>query len=345
MNSSKKNRLCGGLSRVPLCSVLPTPLEEAPRLSQSLGGTRILFKRDDLTGLALGGNKIRNMEYIFGDLLDQGCDSVITTAGVQSNMCRSAAAAACRLGLKSVLLLRGSGNEERQGNLLLDELLGADIRFIHTQDPYDSRVPIWLEEVKQELLSIGHRPYILHLTAITSTIATIAYVDASEELVVQFDKLDLEPDYLFLTVGSGITMSGLVLGLKHLGRPIRVVGISGSAQAEFLSERIVGYANQAAEMLGLSTKVNTNDFTIHDQYIGPGYGLPYTPVITAIQKVAQLEGILLDPVYTGKCMSGLIDQIELGKLSRKHCVVFLHSGGVPSLFHQHKTITSKIMKS
>ena len=140
-------------------------------------------------------------------------------------------------------------------------------------------------------------------------------------------------------------MSGLVLGLKHLGRPIRVVGISGSAQAVFLSERIVGYANQAAEMLGLPTKVNSKDFTIHDQYIGPGYGLPYTPVIAAIQKVAQLEGNLLDPVYTGKCMSGLIDQIELGKLSRKDCVVFLHSGGVPSLFHQHKTITSEIMKS
>jgi len=326
--------LCSGLPRMSLCSVLPTPLEDAPRLSQAIGGTRLLFKRDDLTGLSLGGNKIRNMEFIFGELLQKGCDSVIATAGVQSNMCRATAAAASRLGLKSVLLLRGSGNEERKGNLLLDELLGADIRLIPTEDPYDPRVAVWLEEVRDELQTQGHKPYLLHLTGVTATVAACAYVDAAEELVGQFDAQGLNPDLFYVTVGSGVTMAGLVLGFKHLGRPVRLVGVSSSAKSGFLSERIVQYANQASEFLELSTRVSAEDFILHDQYVGPGYAKSYPGVKDAIRLAAQEEGILLDPVYTGKCMHGLLDQIRGGAIAKDHTVVFLHSGGAPNLFVQ-----------
>ena len=144
--------LCSALPRVSLCSVLPTPLEEAPRLSKALGDIRLLIKREDLTGLATGGNKIRNLEYIFGDIQAQDCDAVITTAGVQSNMCRATAAAASRMGMTCSLLLRGSGDEAEQGNLLLNRLLGADVRFIPTKDPYDPRVTAWLDDAKRELV-------------------------------------------------------------------------------------------------------------------------------------------------------------------------------------------------
>ena len=334
------SKLCSDLARVPLCSVLPTPLEEAPRLSKALGDIRILVKREDLTGLATGGNKIRNLEYIFGDVREQRCDAVITTAGVQSNMCRATAAAASRLGMQCVLLLRGSGNEAEQGNLLLDRLLGADVRFIPTLDPYDERVTGWLDEVKQELESRGRRPYILHLTGITSTLATCAYVDGAEELASQFASLDVMPDWLYVTIGAGITMAGLVLGFKHLGVGTRVVGVSLNSKTDFLDNRIADYANNAAALLGLETQVTSDDFDVLDYYIGPGYGEPYPETIATIRLVAREEGLLLDPVHTGKCMTALRDQIDVGNIRDDQTVVFVHSGGVPNLFAQAEQMTN-----
>lgn len=325
--------IASSLPRITLCSHLPTPLERAPRLSTALGGPEIWFKRDDLTGLALGGNKIRNMEFIFGELLERGCDSVITTAGVQSNMCRATAAAAGRLGLECVLLLRGPEDAERQGNLLLDELLGADIRFLPTKDPYHPRTTEWLEEVRSELMKEGRSPYVLHLTGETSALAACAYVDAAEELCAQFDDLGISPDHLFLTAGSGVTMSGLVLGFKHLGREVKTVGIMCSnSTREFLCDRICKYANGAAERLGISTRVDAGDFLIHDAYVGPGYALCYPEVVDAIQLAGRQEGVLLDPVYTGKCMVGLKDQIATGALAESKQIVFLHTGGAPGIF-------------
>jgi len=326
--------ICAGLPRVSLCSSLPTPLEKMQRLSDALGGPAIWIKRDDLTGLALGGNKIRNHEFIFGEILSQGCDAVITTAGVQSNMCRATAAAAAKLGLTCVLLLRGTGDEPRQGNLLLDDLLGADVRFIPTPDAYDPRVPEWLDDVKEELERAGKRPYVLHLTGATAALATCAYVDASQELVRQFDEVGRHPDCIYVTTGSGITAAGLSLGLKHLGCHTRVVGVSSAAPSAFLKGRIVDYATAAALKLNLQTRVLASDFDVLDAYIGPGYGQSYPEVYKTIRRVAQTEGLLLDPVYTGKCFTGLLDQIDKGVISRDQHVVFLHSGGAPNLFAQ-----------
>lgn len=326
--------ICADLPRVSLCGSLPTPLEKLSRLSAECDGPELWIKRDDLTGLAFGGNKIRNHEFIFGEILAQGCDAVITTAGVQSNMCRATAAAAAKLGLKCVLLLRGTGDEPQLGNLLLDDLLGADVRFIPTKDPYDPRVPVWLDEVKQELEAVGRKPYVLHLTGATATLATCAYIDASQELVRQFDEMGIGPDWVFVTTGSGITAAGLTLGLKHLGRKTRVVGVSSAADAAFLKSRIVGYANAAAEKLNLAARVVASDFDVLDDYIGPGYGQSYPKVHKTIRRVAQTEAVLLDPVYTGKCFTGLLDQIEKGYLLREETVVFLHSGGGPNLFAQ-----------
>ncbi len=329
--------ICGGLARVALCASLPTPLQEMKRLSGRVG-VRLMVKREDATGLAFGGNKIRNHEFIFGDILSRGCDAVITTAGVQSNMCRATAAAASQLGMHCVLLLRGSVEERGQGNLLLDRLLGAEVRFIPTQDPYDERVPRWLEEVKAELIREGRKPYVLHLTGETSTLATCAYVSGGEELARQFRDLEVEPEWIYATAGSGITAAGLALGLKHLGMRTRVVAVSSSAEANFLKERIEGYANAAAEMLGLSTRITGTDFGVLDQYVGPGYGMSTSEVIETIRMVAREEAIVLDPVYTGKCMTGLMDQIMKGTVKANESVVFLHSGGGPNLFAQAETL-------
>jgi D-cysteine desulfhydrase family pyridoxal phosphate-dependent enzyme len=334
--------LCHDLPRVSLCSILPTPLEEAPRLSKALGDVHLLVKREDLTGLATGGNKIRNLEYIFGEVLEQGCDAVITTAGVQSNMCRATAATTARLGMGCVLLLRGTGEETEQGNLLLDRLLGADVRFIPTKDPYDERVTSWLDDARQELESQGRQPYILHLTGITSTLATCAYVDGAQELATQFSSLGRVPEWLYVTVGSGITMAGLVLGLKHLNLPTRVVGVSASSAADFLVSRVVDYANCAAERLGLDTRISENEFDLLDEYVGPGYGKSYPDVIETIRLAAREEGLLLDPVYTGKCMTALRDQISRDHIVNGESVVFLHSGGVPNLFDQAEVVRRDI---
>lgn len=323
---------CKQLPRVALCGSLPTPLDQMPRLSDEVG-VDLYVKREDATGLAFGGNKIRNHEFIFGEILDQGCDAVITTAGVQSNMCRATAAAAAKLGLECVLLLRGTGDEPEQGNLLLDRLLGADVRFIPTEDPYDPRVPVWLNEVKSELGAKGLRPYVLHLTGETSTLATCAYVDGAEEMAEQFDEIGIDPDWVFVTAGSGITTAGLATGMKHLGRRTKVVGVSSAAKQDFLIERIAGYGNAAAEKLGIETRLTSDDVTVLDQYVGPGYGKSYPAVIETIERVARTEAVLLDPVYTGKCMTGLMEQIETGAVKQGETVVFLHSGGGPNLFN------------
>ena len=329
--------ICSGIPRVELCASLPTPLQEMARLSERLG-VRLLVKREDQTGLAFGGNKIRNHEFIFGDIVAQGCDAVITTAGVQSNMCRATAAAASRLWMTCVLLLRGSGNEVPQGNLLLDQLLGADVRFIQTDDPYDSRVPGWLDEVRTELVGRGLRPYVLHLTGETSTLAVCAYVSGAEELAAQFREMDCVPEWLYVTTGSGITAAGLALGFKHLGLPTRVVGISSNSSSEFLTDRMVQYAGCAPNRLGITTMLEAADFDVLDTYVGPGYGKGYPKVFETIRMVAREEAILLDPVYTGKCMTGLMDQVEKGHVSQGSSVVFLHSGGGPNLFAQSEQL-------
>lgn len=301
------------------------------RLSACLG-VRVLIKREDLTGLAFGGNKVRNHEFIFGEIRAKGCDAVITTAGVQSNMCRVTAAAAAKLGMSCVLLLRGSGEEAEQGNLLLDRLLGADVRFIPTRDPYDTRVPEWLDAARNELLARGLTPYVLHLTGETSTLATCAYLDGARELNAQFDAQGVDPDRLFVTAGSGITAAGLALGLKHLGRRARVVGVSSAASADFLVERIVGYANAAAERTGIETRLTASDVDVLDGYVGPGYGEATAEGLAAIRETAETEAIVLDPVYTGKCMAGLMDQVRTGAVAAGETVVFLHSGGGPNVF-------------
>lgn len=334
--------ITGKLPRANL-TYLPTPLEEAPRLSAALGGPRLWIKRDDRSGLAFGGNKPRIFDYVFGDVLAQGCDMVITPAGPQSNHLREVTAAANRLGLKSVIVIFGAdGSEEPQGNRLLFDLLGAEIRYFptdHHDAYYDPALLEFTEGIRAEFEARGHKPYVVHFATRSGVLGTVAHVEAAEEMARQFEEMEQIPDFLYVPTGSGVTTSGFVLGFKHLGIPTRVVGCSLIWPAGRIAEDTARYANAGAEELGLSTRVNTGDFTMLDATEG-GYGVITPPVSEAIRMMARNEGILLDPTYNGKAMATLIAQIRSGALASGQSAVLLHTGGVPALFDKNKELAS-----
>lgn len=314
---------------------LPTPLEEAKRLSDVLGGPRIFLKRDDLTGIGLGGNKVRKLEFIIGKALEEGADTLVVCGGFQSNMARVSAAMANRVGMKVELVLGGLPGEPRPpiGNLLLDHLLGAGIRLVDT-------VPRWefsefLHEIAEELRSEGRRPFVLAPGG-SSPEGMAGYFSATLEMARQFSEKGIEPNRIFVAVGSGSTFGGLVLGAMHVDPSFEVVGISVSRMSDYLSEKIPQLTADAIGLLGLDKPARGEDLTTYDQYIGEGYGALTDGACEAIRLVAETEGVFLDPVYTGKCMAGLVDLIRKGIVGRDETVVFIHTGGSPALFAYEK---------
>jgi D-cysteine desulfhydrase family pyridoxal phosphate-dependent enzyme len=330
VGESEADRRIQAMPRARLAT-LPTPLEEASRLSEALGGPRILFKRDDLTGFALGGNKVRKLEYLIGSALAGGMDSLVVCGGLQSNLARIAAAMGRRLGLEVVLVLGGEPGESREpvGNLLLDRLYGAAVRTIQT-------VPRWefgtaVEDAAAELRRRGRRPYVVPLGG-SSPEGIAGYLEASKELAAQLEQRRITPSRLYVPIGSGGTYTGLVLGAMNYLTGWQVVGVSVSRTREYLLEHIPSAASSAAEALGLSRVPGKSDLCIDDGYVGPGYGAITEGCRDAIRVVAGSEGVLLDPVYSGKAMHGLMDHIRRGLLGRQDTVVFLHTGGWPALF-------------
>jgi 1-aminocyclopropane-1-carboxylate deaminase/D-cysteine desulfhydrase-like pyridoxal-dependent ACC family enzyme len=315
---------------------LPTPLEEAPRLSQALGGPRIHIKREDLSGLAFGGNKSRLMEYVMGDLLARGVDAVVAAAAAQSNKLREVAAAAARFGLRAVLLIDDERPARLQGNLLLLDLLGAEVRYLgkpppgHNMLAADSIV-VAQDEVRAELEREGHVVEVLDRRQAYGALATAAYVDAACELMDQFAAQGIDPDHVFVTAGGSATIAGLVLGLKHRGCRARVVGASILQAPEVVKAGAVGLAARCSGLLGIATTIEAADFTVLD-YAAPGYGIVTRPVVDAIRLAAAHHGMVLDPVYNGKTMAALIDQVHAGALGPEHSVVYVNTGGGPALF-------------
>jgi len=310
---------------------LPTPLEEASRLSEALGGPRILFKRDDLTGFALGGNKVRKLEFIVGSAVARGMDSLVVSGGLQSNMARIAAAMGRRLGLEVVLVLGGEPGESRKpvGNLLLDRLYGASVQTIYT-------VPRWefgtaVEDAAEELRRRGRRPYVVPLGG-SSPEGIAGYLEATKELAAQLAQRSITPSRLYVPIGSGGTYTGLVLGAMNYRTSWQVTGVSVSRTREYLLEHIAAAAAAAADAFAFSKTPGSSDLCIEDSYVGPGYGSMTEGCREAISVVARTEGVLLDPVYSGKAMYGLMDHIRRGLLGRQDTVVFLHTGGWPALF-------------
>ena len=328
---TRVDSLTAGLARVPLAQ-WPTPLEAAPQLSAALGGPPLWVKREDLSGLALGGNKTRQLEFLMAAALAEGAQALVTTAAVQSNFCRACAAAGAKLGVKVGLLLRGSPDDDLQGNYLLDKVLGAELRFIDTRDPYDPRVPGWLDEFVADFRARGLATQVLHLPGRSGTLGAAAMVCTGEEMARQFAQQGLLPQAVFAAVGSGLTVAGLVLAFKALGVPARVVGISVQRPADFIKPLIVERANAAAALLGLALRVQAADFDIDDRFMGSGYGVPSQGAVEAILLGGRTEGLVFDPVYSGKALAGMLALVRDHSWRGAAPLVFFHSGGAPGLF-------------
>jgi len=330
----------GGVPRIRLAN-LPTPLEEMPRLTEALGGPRLFVKRDDLTGLGWGGNKIRKLEFVMADAKRKGADTVITFGGVQSNCAREISAAARRLGMKPVLFLLGKEPEEYTGNLLLDKIFGAEIHFFEIPPGVQTGgidLEMAMKMMEQiaagrvsELESEGRRCYIIPAGACTP-IGCVGYVNAVLELVQQANERGIKIDYIVHATGSGGTQAGMVLGVKALNAGIRVVGVDIGGEFKNMESFIAKMANETAKVLGLGVSVKKEEVTILRGYVGEGYAIPTEECIEAIKLVAEKEGLTLDPVYTGKAMAALIDQVREGAFSKEENVVFLHTGGEPAVF-------------
>lgn len=321
----------GSQPRIRLGNV-PTPLEEAPRLRAALGGEavcpRILIKRDDLTGLAFGGNKIRKLEFLVADALAKEATVLITAGAVQSNHARLTAAAARVAGLRAVLVLDTA--EERppvQGNVLLDRLLGAETRFVPAGTDMDAA----MAEVAIELETRGEQPYVIPVGG-SNAIGTLGYVAATLELLEQTVATVTAPSRLYYANGSRGTQAGLALGAKLWRAPWVVHGIAVSGGEPEKIHRAVRIAGEAAQLVDADVAVQSDDLVNDNGYIGPGYGVLTEACVEAITLTAQSEGVFLDPVYSGKAMAGLIGHIRTGQIDPDETVVFLHTGGTPALF-------------
>ena len=314
------------LPRLHLAS-LPTPLDEAPRLSEALGGPRLLIKRDDLAGVAFGGNKIREFEYSLAPAVDKGYDILLNSAAAQSNQSRQTAAVAAKLGMRSVIIAsKDAHSVPVQGNLLLCHLLGAEI----VMAPPDQQ-----KQVKQAMIenlrAEGHQPYDTGYDG--ADYRSVAYVDGFLELWDQSRERGLRPDALYLCSG-GHTHVGLVVAAKALGIDLRIVGIPYSTRRDNAEHGrwLAIRAREAADVLGLDLSFGPEDIEAHVEFAGPAYGVVTDSGQEAIHLAARTEGLILDPVYTGKAMARLVAHICEGQFRRDQTVVFLHTGGTPGLF-------------
>lgn len=318
----------------------PTPFEKAPRLSAALG-REIWFKREDLAGAALGGNKIRQLEWLLGEALAESADAVLTTAGAHSNFCRALAGAAAKLGLACTLVLRGPA-PPRQGNLLLDALFGAEIRFVAAADPWDPSLAAALDEAAASLRARGHRPYAIHLPGASAPLAALAWAVAAEELDADWRAAGIDPATLVVAAGSGLTAAGIALGLARLGRRCQVRAVSVQQPADRLGPWMAGVAHRAAEHAGWAVPPAL-PLVVDDAWIGPGYAVPSEASLAAVLSVARNEGVVLDPAYTGKAMAGLIGALRQDAVPDGP-VVFLHSGGLPGLFAAGDAVAAAAMQ-
>lgn len=328
------------LPRVSL-GTYPTPLDDARELSAALGGPRILIKRDDLTGLALGGNKCRKLEFILGDALRKGMDAVIGTGGAQSNFALQLAAAARKLKIEPYLVLV-KDHAEKQGNLLLHDILDSNITLVDPQEIASAPGDLILTKMNalaDGLRQQGKKPLVLPVGG-HIPLGTVGWVNAVDETWQQLKSRKISAQYFVITTGSFGTQAGLELGVKYLKLPTKVIGISVSQKSQPSAIAVADMANQTARLLNMNITLKPEEVTVYDDYIGEGYGQMTETCRQAIKLVARTEGIFLDPVYTGKTMAGLIDLTRKGKFTAKNTVVFFHTGGVAALFAYAKEVGS-----
>jgi len=322
------------LSKFPRVTLghLPTPLEHLPRLSEHLGGPQIWVKRDDCTGLATGGNKTRKLEFSMAAALDEGADTIVTVGAVQSNHVRQTAAAACKLGLACEVLLEHrivdpSEAYAKSGNVFLDKMFGANLR----EYPGGTDFAAAMNEVADEVRNAGGKPYIIPGGA-SNTVGALGYVNCAIELLQQADDLGLTIDHLVTATGSAGTQAGFAVGLKALQSDIPLLGIGVNIPQDAQEEKVYALACETADYIGKPGIVAREEIVANCNYVGDGYGVPTASMNEAVMMLARLEGLLFDPVYSGKGLAGMIDLIRKGKFENASNIVFLHTGGSAALF-------------
>ena len=308
---------------------LPTPIEALPRLSAALGGPQLFVKRDDQTGLAFGGNKTRKLEYLLAEAQAGGAKTLLTAGAIQSNHCRQTAAAAARFNMECILVLAGSEPAYPSGNLLLDRFLGAEIVWT-TRERRDEDLNDSYELAKQ----VGRRPYLIPYGGSNPTGAA-AYAYAIRELMEQYKNSPLDgrlPDWIVFPSSSGGTQAGMVVGSRVYEYSGSVLGISVDEQAAVLQGRVADLANRTAGYLGEEGEYKDDDILVNADYLGEGYAVMGAAESEAMQLFARKEGLLLDPVYTGRAAAGLIDLIRRDYFKPADRILFWHTGGTPALF-------------
>ncbi|MEM7502553.1 MAG: D-cysteine desulfhydrase [Pseudomonadota bacterium] len=329
------------LSRFPRVTLahLPTPLELLPRLSEHLGGPNIYVKRDDCTGLGTGGNKTRKLEFLMADALEKKATTVITQGAVQSNHARQTAAAACKLGLKCELVFERRVSDATEpylesGNVFLDHLFGAPIRDVDKGTDMDAA----MEEVAEEVRARGEVPYIIPGGG-SNRIGALGYVGCALEIIAQANEQGIEFDHIVHATGSAGTQSGLLVGAYGASSGIPVLGIGVNAPREVQEEKVFALAEETAEFVGAGGAVSRADVVANCDYVGDGYGVPTRAMNDAVLLLARLEGLLFDPVYSGKGLAGMIDLIGKGHFQGAKNIVFVHTGGSAGLFAYRDRLT------
>jgi 1-aminocyclopropane-1-carboxylate deaminase/D-cysteine desulfhydrase-like pyridoxal-dependent ACC family enzyme len=317
------------IPRVKL-ALTPTPIEEAPNLTKALGGPRIFIKRDDLTGVAFGGNKLRNLEFRLARTMSENPDTVVVGLDIQSNSARQTIGACNKLGLKTILVLEGEKPDVVQGNLLVDYLLGAEVIFAPTRDA--QRVA--LDEHAARVRAAGGRPHILNDNPMFDVASALAYLETTMEMKEQLDGAGVAPTALYMS-SSGKGQAGLVLGRRLTGAPITVHGVTATDEFHVPS-RTAAIANETLGVLGLDLRISDSEIVNDAGFVGAGYGIPSEASVEATKLFARTEGAILDPIYTGKAAAGMISDIRAGRYGIRDTLVFVHTGGTPSIFTWNK---------
>ena len=302
---------------------LPTRIEELPRLTEHLNGPRILVKRDDQTGLAFGGNKTRKLEFLIAEALEQGSKTLITGGALQSNHCRQTAAAAARFGLDCILVLNGEMPDQPSANLLLDQVFGAELVTIKDRALRDQT----LRETYDRAVAGGRKPYLVTYGGSSPT-GALGYAFAMKEYMEQ----NVPADWMVFGTSSGGTHAGLVLGQRVFGYSGKVLGISIDEPEDWLKTRVSALASEASERMGEPMEFTPEDVLANEEYCRAGYGVLTDAEREAVKMFAKYEGLLLDPVYTGRAAAGMIDLVRKGFFKKDETILFWHTGGGPALF-------------
>jgi L-cysteate sulfo-lyase len=316
------------IARVPRVklALTPTPMHEAPNLTRALGGPRIFIKRDDLTGIAFGGNKLRNLEFRLARTMSDDPDTVVVGLDLQSNSARQTIGACNKLGWKTILVLEGDKPDIVQGNLLVDYLLGAEVVFAPTRQAQREA----LDEHARRVRLAGGRPHILNDNPMFDVASALAYLETTLEMLEQLGAADVQANALYMS-SSGKGQAGLVLGKRLTNAGHAVEGVTATDEFHIPS-RTAAIANETLEVLGLDMRVTEEEIHNDMAFVGPGYGVPTESCVEAVKLFARTEGVILDPIYTGKAAAGMIAHIREGRYGKNDTLVFVHTGGTPAIF-------------